>query len=137
MGKIIRCITGADNLNDYNLKGNSVYNVQLNIKGIDTTDYSLDNAPETMGDNTAQAVGNGTVYKFAGCIWMDRGIGATTANPSKITTLGYSYQWGCKDPFVAASELSGRNELVAPSHQCMMLMVNEYTYLVRFLIKAI
>ncbi len=109
-----RFYPGADNLNDYNLKGNSVYNVQLNIKGIDTTDYSLDNAPETMGDNTAQAVGNGTVYKFAGCIWMDRGIGATTANPSKITTLGYSYQWGCKDPFVAASELSGRNELVTP-----------------------
>ena len=225
-----RFYPGADNLNDYNLKGNSVYNVQLNIKGIETsdgrvtveewkgklpgancymtapgstltfdpyaspgtyisatgwgsyaarmgtkesskidrigivwqtekgliknihnlvssgeirlttldkpgnalvaaydkennilwswhiwvTDYSLDNAPETMGDNTAQAVGNGTVYKFAGCIWMDRGIGATTADPSKITTLGYSYQWGRKDPFVAASELSGRNELVAP-----------------------
>lgn len=66
------------------------------------TDYLLTggNDDMEMDEYGARDVDGGHVYKFANYIWMDRGIGATTANPELATTLSMGYQWGRKDPFV-------------------------------------
>ena len=45
-------------------------------------------------DATAQ-----TYYKSAGTV-MDRNLGALSATPGNLTSLGLLYQWGRKDPFV-------------------------------------
>lgn len=70
------------------------------------TDYSPAGVDDNMTANTAASVTNGHVYQFASCIWMDRGVGATTADPNQITTFGMSYQWGRKDPFVPPNALA-------------------------------
>lgn len=67
------------------------------------TDYSLTGVNDNMEEYAAANVEGGHVYKFADYIWMDRGIGATTADPEKATTLSMGYQWGRKDPFVPGS----------------------------------
>ena len=41
-------------------------------------------------------------YNDAGTM-MDRNLGATSATPGKIGTIGLMYQWGRKDPFMGAS----------------------------------
>ena len=44
-------------------------------------------------------------YNNAGTM-MDRNLGATSAEPGKVETLGLLYQWGRKDPFLGASSIS-------------------------------
>jgi hypothetical protein len=57
------------------------------------TDYNPDSSP----------VLNGNVYNHNGFTWMDRNLGATTATPANVNTLGLLYQWGRKDPFPGPS----------------------------------
>lgn len=47
-----------------------------------------------------------TLYNNAGII-MDRNLGATSASPGDIGTLGLLYQWGRKDPFLGSSSIGG------------------------------
>ena len=44
-------------------------------------------------------------YNNAG-IMMDRNLGATSATPGYVGSLGLLYQWGRKDPFLASSSIS-------------------------------
>ena len=44
-------------------------------------------------------------YNDAGTM-MDRNLGATSATPGDVGTLGLVYQWGRKDPFLGASSIS-------------------------------
>lgn len=44
-------------------------------------------------------------YNDAG-IMMDRNLGATSATPGEVGTLGLLYQWGRKDPFLGSSSIS-------------------------------
>ena len=44
-------------------------------------------------------------YNNAGVV-MDRNLGATSATPGEVGTLGLIYQWGRKDPFLGSSSLS-------------------------------
>lgn len=61
---------------------------------------------------TVGTVAGGNVYYISqdGVTWMDRDLGATTATPGAITTIGYAYQWGRKDPFPLSNHISS-NEL--------------------------
>lgn len=43
-------------------------------------------------------------YNNAG-IMMDRNLGATSATPGEVGTLGLFYQWGRKDPFLGSSSI--------------------------------
>ncbi|MFA6677896.1 MAG: hypothetical protein WCS34_09985 [Bacteroidales bacterium] len=66
------------------------------------TDYDPDNGGTTFTiKNTALAS-----YTF-----MDRNLGATTATPGEVTTLGLLYQWGRKDPFPGSASTSDNEEL--------------------------
>ncbi len=58
------------------------------------TDYNPDSSP----------VANGNIYTYNNYIWMDRNLGATTATPANVNTLGLYYQWGRKDPFPGPSD---------------------------------
>lgn len=69
------------------------------------TDYVLDNVSDNMSDNSAAVTTGGNVYKWNGSIWMDRGIGATTAEIGKTSSFGMIYQWGRKDPFLPGNEM--------------------------------
>ncbi len=44
-------------------------------------------------------------YNNAGTM-MDRNLGATSATPGDVGTLGLLYQWGRKDPFLGSSSIS-------------------------------
>lgn len=44
-------------------------------------------------------------YNNAGTM-MDRNLGATSATPGSVSTLGLFYQWGRKDPFLGSSSIS-------------------------------
>lgn len=44
-------------------------------------------------------------YNDAGTM-MDRNLGATSATPGEVGTIGLVYQWGRKDPFMGASSFS-------------------------------
>lgn len=44
-------------------------------------------------------------YNNAGTM-MDRNLGATSATPGEVGTIGLMYQWGRKDPFLGSSSLS-------------------------------
>ena len=44
-------------------------------------------------------------YNNAG-VMMDRNLGATSATPGNVGSLGLLYQWGRKDPFLASSSIS-------------------------------
>lgn len=44
-------------------------------------------------------------YHGAG-IMMDRNLGATSATPGEVGSLGLLYQWGRKDPFLGSSSIS-------------------------------
>ena len=46
-----------------------------------------------------------TYYNDAG-VMMDRNLGAISATPGDIGAVGLLYQWGRKDPFLAASQLT-------------------------------
>ena len=46
-----------------------------------------------------------TYYNNAGTM-MDRNLGATSATPGDVGTLGLLYQWGRKDPFLGFSSIS-------------------------------
>lgn len=41
---------------------------------------------------------------------MDRNLGATSATPGDVGTLGLLYQWGRKDPFLGASSIEENTE---------------------------
>lgn len=49
---------------------------------------------------TQQVYRNGTAWM------MDRNLGATSATPGDVKSLGLLYQWGRKDPFIGASAIS-------------------------------
>ena len=49
-------------------------------------------------------------YNDAGTM-MDRNLGATSATPGEIGTIGLLYQWGRKDPFMGASSFSSSASL--------------------------
>ena len=46
-----------------------------------------------------------TYYNSAG-VMMDRNLGATSATPGDVGSLGLLYQWGRKDPFLGSSSIS-------------------------------
>ena len=46
-----------------------------------------------------------TYYNSAGKM-MDRNLGATSASPGTVASLGLLYQWGRKDPFLGSSSIS-------------------------------
>ena len=48
-------------------------------------------------------------YNNAGTM-MDRNLGATSATPGYVGTLGLLYQWGRKDPFLGSSSISNDTE---------------------------
>lgn len=48
---------------------------------------------------------NGQVYYNDAGIMMDRNLGATSATPGDVGTLGLLYQWGRKDPFLGSSSI--------------------------------
>ena len=47
------------------------------------------------------------VYNNNAGTMMDRNLGATSATPGDVGTLGLLYQWGRKDPFLGSSSISG------------------------------
>lgn len=47
-------------------------------------------------------------YNDAGTM-MDRNLGATSAKPGDVRSLGLLYQWGRKDPFLGASNIDSDN----------------------------
>lgn len=49
-------------------------------------------------------------YNNAGTM-MDRNLGATSATPGEVGTIGLMYQWGRKDPFMGSSSLSSSTSL--------------------------
>ena len=53
---------------------------------------------------------NGAVYTYNSRTWMDRNLGATTATPMTVTTLGLLYQWGRKDPFPGSNSYITESE---------------------------
>ena len=57
--------------------------------------------------NTNQPVAQ-EYYNNAG-IMMDRNLGATSNLPGDVGTLGLSYQWGRKDPFMSSSSISSES----------------------------
>ncbi|MBO5676313.1 MAG: hypothetical protein J6S07_08345, partial [Bacteroidaceae bacterium] len=48
----------------------------------------------------------GQVYYNNAGTMMDRNLGATSATPGDVGTLGLLYQWGRKDPFLGSSSIS-------------------------------
>ena len=46
------------------------------------------------------------VYKNNAGSMMDRNLGALSATPGDVTALGLMYQWGRKDPFMGAGQIS-------------------------------
>ena len=46
------------------------------------------------------------VYNNNAGTMMDRNLGATSATPGDVGTLGLLYQWGRKDPFLGTSDIS-------------------------------
>ena len=58
-------------------------------------------------------------YKNAG-VMMDRNLGATSATPGDVGALGLLYQWGRKDPFLGASNISStttaKSTIIWPSY---------------------
>ena len=49
-----------------------------------------------------------TYYNSAGKM-MDRNLGATSATPGNVGSLGLLYQWGRKDPFLGSSSISSNS----------------------------
>jgi len=54
------------------------------------------------------------VYTYNGLTWMDRNLGATTAEKGTPQNLGFIYQWGRKDPFPGASVTSAATTTAIP-----------------------
>ena len=52
----------------------------------------------------------GQVYYNNAGTMMDRNLGATSARPGDVGSLGLLYQWGRKDPFLGASSISDEIE---------------------------
>ena len=50
---------------------------------------------------------NEQVYFNNAGTMMDRNLGATSAKPGEVGSLGLLYQWGRKDPFLGAASVSG------------------------------
>lgn len=50
------------------------------------------------------------VYFNGAGTFMDRNLGATSAVPGEVGTMGLLYQWGRKDPFLNSSSISDRAE---------------------------
>ena len=46
------------------------------------------------------------VYYYNAGTMMDRNLGATSATPGDVGTLGLLYQWGRKDPFLGSSNIN-------------------------------
>ena len=51
-------------------------------------------------------------YNDAGTM-MDRNLGATSATPGEVGSLGLLYQWGRKDPFLGSSSVSSATQAVS------------------------
>ena len=51
-------------------------------------------------------------YNDAGTM-MDRNLGATSATPGEVGSLGLLYQWGRKDPFLNSSSVSSATQAVS------------------------
>jgi len=60
------------------------------------TDYD-----PAIGDTFTVTNSAGASYTF-----MDRNLGATTAKPGNVSTIGLFYQWGRKDPFPSSASLN-------------------------------
>ena len=79
------------------------------------TDYDPDAiTPGVSGGPYTAAGANGNVYRYISTatnsrnyIWMDRNLGATTAEPGSIGVHGFTYQFGRKDPFPGPDAVSG------------------------------
>lgn len=46
------------------------------------------------------------VYPNDAGVMMDRNLGATSATPGEVATIGLFYQWGRKDPFIASYSIN-------------------------------
>lgn len=53
------------------------------------------------------------VYKNGAGTMMDRNLGATSATPGDVGTLGLQYQWGRKDPFLSYADIHERSAVVS------------------------
>ena len=53
-------------------------------------------------------------YNNAGTM-MDRNLGATSANPGEVSSIGLYYQWGRKDPFLGPDRVQPGTALTAES----------------------
>lgn len=53
------------------------------------------------------------VYHINAGTMMDRNLGATSATPGDVGTLGLMYQWGRKDPFLGSSSTSSNKQAVS------------------------
>ena len=65
------------------------------------TDYDPDNG------GTSYTIENSADSSYT---FMDRNLGATTATPGDVSTLGLLYQWGRKDPFPGSASTSTNTE---------------------------
>ena len=63
------------------------------------TDYD----PDTPSNGTTYTILNSEDSSYT---FMDRNLGATTAEPGFVTSFGLSYQWGRKDPFPTSASIS-------------------------------
>ncbi len=52
----------------------------------------------------------GQIYNSNAGTMMDRNLGATSATPGDVGSLGLLYQWGRKDPFLGSSSISSSIE---------------------------
>ncbi len=69
-----------------------------------------------------------------GFVLMDRNLGALSATPGELSSLGLYYQWGRKDPFVGPDEVYKSSITVSDANPCRQTvyddagnMLNPYT----------
>lgn len=48
---------------------------------------------------------NKTTFAYNNFLWLDRNLGATSATMGQVSSLGFYYQWGRKDPFPGADRI--------------------------------
>ncbi|MCD7935747.1 MAG: hypothetical protein LUG98_02705 [Tannerellaceae bacterium] len=94
---VIRVFANKDNRMGNALVGIKIGGILRYSWHIWVTDYN----PDTHYKGTTYVYNNGYQnYRF-----MDRNLGALTTTPGELTTHGFLYQWGRKDPFPGPNDL--------------------------------
>ncbi|MCD7935746.1 MAG: hypothetical protein LUG98_02700 [Tannerellaceae bacterium] len=90
------------------IPGNALIGVKVNnIRRYSWHIWITDYDPDTQTGGSTLLYNNGYQdYRF-----MDRNLGATTTTVAKLTTHGFLYQWGRKDPFPGAPVIVIHNEV--------------------------